>query len=133
MFATLASLVEERMKDDPELIHAVIHSLNQWLHKTWSFNFKDRIFTVPVISLPIVDLADPGHLRGRAHQAQRGGPGQDHGRQPGPAALGVTVHPLGQRAAERPADRGRQAAGRHPGHPQRGGRPPGQLADRRRR
>ena len=57
MFPTLASLVEERMKDDPELIHAVIHALNQWLHETWSFNFKDRIFTVPVISLPIVDKA----------------------------------------------------------------------------
>jgi predicted TIM-barrel fold metal-dependent hydrolase len=57
MFPTLASLVEERMKDDPELIHAVIHALNQWLHDTWSFNFKDRIFTVPVISLPIVEKA----------------------------------------------------------------------------
>ena len=31
MFPTLASLLEERMRDDPELIHAVIHSLNQWL------------------------------------------------------------------------------------------------------
>lgn len=57
MFPTLASLVEERMRDEPELIHAVIHSLNQWLHETWSFNYKDRIFTVPVISLPIVDKA----------------------------------------------------------------------------
>jgi predicted TIM-barrel fold metal-dependent hydrolase len=57
MFPTLASLVEERMKDDPELIHAVVHALNEWLHETWSFNYKDRIFTVPVISLPIVDKA----------------------------------------------------------------------------
>lgn len=57
MFPTLASLVEERMKDDPELIHAVVHSLNQWLYETWSFNYSDRIFTVPVISLPIVEKA----------------------------------------------------------------------------
>ncbi|MEV5834997.1 amidohydrolase family protein [Nocardia sp. NPDC052112] len=57
MFPTLASLVEERMKEDPELIHAVVHSLNEWLHETWSFNYKDRIFTVPVVSLPIVDKA----------------------------------------------------------------------------
>lgn len=57
MFPTLASLVEERMRDDPELIHAVVHSLNEWLHETWSFDFKDRIFTVPVISLPIVEKA----------------------------------------------------------------------------
>jgi predicted TIM-barrel fold metal-dependent hydrolase len=57
MFPTLASLVEERMRDDPDLIHAVVHSLNQWLHETWSFNYQDRIFTVPVISLPIVERA----------------------------------------------------------------------------
>jgi predicted TIM-barrel fold metal-dependent hydrolase len=57
MFPTLASLVEERMRDDPELIHAVVHSLNQWLDEVWSFNHKDRIFTVPVISLPIVEKA----------------------------------------------------------------------------
>jgi predicted TIM-barrel fold metal-dependent hydrolase len=57
MFPTLASLVEERMRDDPEMIHAVIHALNQWLHETWQFNYEDRIFTAPVISLPIVDKA----------------------------------------------------------------------------
>ena len=57
MFPTLASLLEERMRDDPELIHAVIHSLNQWLYEEWSFNHEDRIFTTPVISLPIVEKA----------------------------------------------------------------------------
>ncbi|GAB89644.1 amidohydrolase family protein [Gordonia rhizosphera] len=57
MFPTLASLIEERMRDNPELIHEVVHSLNQWLFETWSFNYRDRIFTVPVISLPIVDKA----------------------------------------------------------------------------
>ncbi|WP_329281134.1 amidohydrolase family protein [Streptomyces sp. NBC_01451] len=57
MFPTLASLIEERMRDDPELIHAVIHSLNEWLHETWGFNYKDRILTTPVITLPIVDKA----------------------------------------------------------------------------
>ena len=57
MFPTLASLIEERMRDDPELIHVIIHSLNEWLHETWSFNYKDRIFTTPVITLPILDKA----------------------------------------------------------------------------
>jgi predicted TIM-barrel fold metal-dependent hydrolase len=57
MFPTLASLLEERMRDDPELTHAVVHSLNQWLHEEWSFNYKDRIFTTPVITLPIVEEA----------------------------------------------------------------------------
>jgi predicted TIM-barrel fold metal-dependent hydrolase len=57
MFPTLASLIEERMRDDPELIHAVIHGLNQWLFEVWSFNYQDRIYTTPVISLPIVEKA----------------------------------------------------------------------------
>ena len=57
MFPTLASLLEERMRDDPELIHAVIHSLNEWLYETWSFNYQDRIFTTPIITLPIVEKA----------------------------------------------------------------------------
>ncbi|TDV49876.1 amidohydrolase family protein [Actinophytocola oryzae] len=57
MFPTLASLIEERMRDDPELIHVVVHALNQWLHETWSFDYQSRIFTTPVISLPIVDKA----------------------------------------------------------------------------
>lgn len=57
MFPTLASLVEERMRDDPALIHIVVHALNQWLDEVWGFNYKGRIFTAPVISLPIVDKA----------------------------------------------------------------------------
>jgi predicted TIM-barrel fold metal-dependent hydrolase len=57
MFPTLASVVEERMRDEPELIHAVIHSLNEWIYETWQFNYENRIFATPVISLPIVDRA----------------------------------------------------------------------------
>jgi predicted TIM-barrel fold metal-dependent hydrolase len=57
MFPTLASLLEERMRDDPELIHAAIHSLNEWMYEEWSFNYQDRIFATPVITLPIVDKA----------------------------------------------------------------------------
>ena len=57
MWPTLASLVEERLKDDPELIHDVIHALNEWMHEKWTFNYEDRIFSTPVINLPIVDRA----------------------------------------------------------------------------
>ena len=57
MFPTLASLVEERMKDDPELILDVIHALNEWMYETWQFNYEDRIFSTPVINLGIVDRA----------------------------------------------------------------------------
>jgi predicted TIM-barrel fold metal-dependent hydrolase len=57
MWPTLASLVEERLRDDPEATHAVVHSLNQWMHEQWTFNFDDRIFATPVITLPIVERA----------------------------------------------------------------------------
>jgi predicted TIM-barrel fold metal-dependent hydrolase len=57
MWPTLASLVEERLRDDPDATHAVVHALNQWMHETWTFNFEDRIFPTPVITLPIVEQA----------------------------------------------------------------------------
>jgi predicted TIM-barrel fold metal-dependent hydrolase len=57
MFPTLASLLEERMRDDPDLCHAATHALNQWLLDEWSFNYEDRIFATPVIALPIVEKA----------------------------------------------------------------------------
>jgi predicted TIM-barrel fold metal-dependent hydrolase len=57
MFPTLASLVEERMRDDPELIHVVIHALNEWMYETWQFDYESRIFATPVITLPIVEKA----------------------------------------------------------------------------
>jgi hypothetical protein len=57
MWPTLASLVEERMSDDPIATHAVVHALNEWMYETWTFNFDERIFATPVITLPIVDKA----------------------------------------------------------------------------
>jgi predicted TIM-barrel fold metal-dependent hydrolase len=57
MWPTLASLLEERLRDDPPATHAVVHALNQWMHEHWTFNYEDRIFPTPVITLPIVERA----------------------------------------------------------------------------
>src|SRR4051812_6325900 len=57
MFPTLASLLEERMRDDPDLLHVVIHSLNEWLYETWQFDYERRIFTTPIICPAVVDKA----------------------------------------------------------------------------
>lgn len=57
MWPTLASLVEERLRDDPDATHAVVHALNEWMHETWTFNYENRIFPTPVITLPIVEKA----------------------------------------------------------------------------
>jgi predicted TIM-barrel fold metal-dependent hydrolase len=57
MFPTLASLVEERLRDDIEATHAVIHALNEWMYETWTFDYEGRIFATPVITLPDLDKA----------------------------------------------------------------------------
>jgi len=57
MFPTLASLIEERLKDDPELIQVIVHSLNQWMYETWQFDYEGRIFATPVIFMGLVDEA----------------------------------------------------------------------------
>ena len=57
MWPTLASVLEERLYNDPEATHAVVHALNRWMHEEWTFNYEDRIFATPVITLPIVDEA----------------------------------------------------------------------------
>jgi predicted TIM-barrel fold metal-dependent hydrolase len=57
MWPTLASLLEERLADDPVATAVVIHALNEWMLEHWTFNFEDRIFATPVINLSIVDEA----------------------------------------------------------------------------
>jgi predicted TIM-barrel fold metal-dependent hydrolase len=57
MWPTLASLLEERLRDDPPATHAVIHALNQWMHEHWSFGYEGRIFPTPVVALCIVERA----------------------------------------------------------------------------
>lgn len=57
MFPTLASLLEERMRDHPDVAHVVTHALNEWMHETWQFDYAGRIFSTPVITLPVVERA----------------------------------------------------------------------------
>ena len=57
MFPTLASLIEERLKDDPELIQIIVHALNEWMHETWQFDYEGRVFATPVIAMGLVDKA----------------------------------------------------------------------------
>jgi predicted TIM-barrel fold metal-dependent hydrolase len=57
MFPTIANLVEYTTADDPDLTHAAIHAINDYLYDRWTFDYEQRIFTVPVVTLPIVELA----------------------------------------------------------------------------
>jgi predicted TIM-barrel fold metal-dependent hydrolase len=57
MLPTLASLIEERMRDDPELCATAIHALNLWMLEAWPYAYKDRIFSTPIVTPGIVDRA----------------------------------------------------------------------------
>ncbi len=51
MFPTLAVCVEHFMKDDVEQMYANFHAFNRWLDDDWGFNYRDRIFAPPLLSL----------------------------------------------------------------------------------
>ena len=57
MFPTIANLIEYTVADDPDLTHAAVHAINQWLLDQWTFDYQSRIFATPVITLPIVEEA----------------------------------------------------------------------------
>lgn len=57
MFPTLAVGMEEAVKHDPDLAHAVFHSFNRWAVEEWGVAYKDRIFTAPYITLLDPDQA----------------------------------------------------------------------------
>jgi len=51
LWPTLASVLEERVADDPDVAVAIIHALNQWMHEHWSFVYSESIYSTPIISL----------------------------------------------------------------------------------
>jgi predicted TIM-barrel fold metal-dependent hydrolase len=57
MYPTLGSLIEERMKGDPDLCAIAIHALNMWMLEAWPYAYENRIFSAPVITPGVLDLA----------------------------------------------------------------------------
>jgi predicted TIM-barrel fold metal-dependent hydrolase len=51
LWPTLASVLEERVADDPDVAVAIVHALNEWMHEHWTFDYSDAIFATPIISL----------------------------------------------------------------------------------
>ncbi len=94
------------MKDDPVLIHDVIHALNEWMYETWQFNYEGRIFSTPVITLPMCGPRTRGtRVVSGARRKDRPGP-------PGSGA-GNAWHPLVRHRGVRSL-LGRLREGRHP-------------------
>jgi predicted TIM-barrel fold metal-dependent hydrolase len=51
LWPTLASVLEERIADDPDLAVIIMHALNQWMHEHWTFVYSDAIYSTPIITL----------------------------------------------------------------------------------
>ena len=89
MFPTLGVGMEEAVKHDPALAHAVFHAFNLWLDDDWSLTYQNRIFTAPYITLLDPDLAvkeiDWALANGAQVIVMRSGPivGPNGGRSPG--------------------------------------------------
>lgn len=57
VYPTLANLVEYSAQDRPDVVHAIVHALNEWLFETWSYDYQGRIFATPVMTLGLLDEA----------------------------------------------------------------------------
>jgi predicted TIM-barrel fold metal-dependent hydrolase len=57
MFPTHGVCVEGPMQPDIEASLHILSGFNRWLHDEWGFAYKDRIFSVPFLSLSDLDLA----------------------------------------------------------------------------
>ena len=57
MLPTLGVCVEHQMRHDVEGTYANLGAFNRWLDDDWGFNYEERIFAVPLLSLLDVDLA----------------------------------------------------------------------------
>lgn len=57
LWPTLASVLEERLGDDPDAVCAVVHALNEWMHEHWSYAYEDTLYSTPIISLGVLDKA----------------------------------------------------------------------------
>ena len=55
VFPTLASLIEERLLDDPTLTQVAIHAFNEWLYDDWTYDFEGRLFATPIVNPCILD------------------------------------------------------------------------------
>jgi predicted TIM-barrel fold metal-dependent hydrolase len=55
MIPTLASLIEERLKDDPDLTMVAIRAFNEWLYEDWTYDYAGRIITTPIITPAVLD------------------------------------------------------------------------------
>jgi predicted TIM-barrel fold metal-dependent hydrolase len=57
LFPTLAVGMEEALRDDIPALVAAFRAFNRWLDDDWGFDYRDRIFAAPYITMADVDAA----------------------------------------------------------------------------
>ena len=84
LFPTLGMLYEELLSHDPLAVCHTFRAFNRWLGDDWGFNYRERIFSAPYITLSDLDVGGRragvgaragarhrGHAPGRAHHRHR--------------------------------------------------------------
>ena len=54
LFPTLGMIYEEPLSHDPGAVCHLFHAFNRWMLEDWTFNYRDRIYAAPYLT-----LADP--------------------------------------------------------------------------
>src|SRR5262249_5403452 len=57
LLPTLGVVVEQEIGDDVELTYASLRAFNRWLEEDWGYQYQERIFAVPMLSLLDIDHA----------------------------------------------------------------------------
>jgi len=57
LFPTLGMIYEEPLHKDPWAVQQVFTAFNRWVNEDWGFNYKNRIFAAPYITLVDLDWA----------------------------------------------------------------------------
>ena len=57
LFPTLGVLYEELLKEDTQAVVALMRGFNRWIEEDWGFDYKEKIFAAPYISLMDLEAA----------------------------------------------------------------------------
>jgi len=84
LFPTLGVSVEQLIVDDAELTYGCLRAFNQWLDEDWGFNYEDRIYGVPLLSLldPLLAVEELEFVVSRGARVVHLRPGPAAGRSP---------------------------------------------------
>lgn len=57
LFPTLGMVYEEELRTDPEAVAVLFQAFNRWVEEDWGFNYQNRIFAAPYITLADLNFA----------------------------------------------------------------------------